>query len=42
VATLDDVQRFLNRAPIGATIRVGLLRRGQRLDLAATLAQATD
>ena len=42
VATLDDVQRFLNRAPIGATVRVGLLRRGRRLELAATLAQATD
>ena len=42
VAMLDDVQRFLNRAPIGATIRVGLLRRGRRLDLAATLAQASD
>ena len=42
VSTVDDVQRFLNRAPIGATVRVGALRRGRRIDLAAVLAASPD
>ncbi len=40
VADVDDMQRFLNRAPIGATVQVGLLRRGRRLDLPAVLTAA--
>ena len=38
VNTVDDVHRFLSRAPIGAPVRLGLLRRSQRHELAATLA----
>ena len=37
MTTLDDIQRFLSRAPIGAAVRVGLLRRLQRLDVTAIL-----
>jgi S1-C subfamily serine protease len=38
VNTVDDVHRFLSRAPIGVPVRLGLLRRSQRLDLTAKLA----
>ena len=38
VASVDDVHRYLNRAPLGTTVRVGVLRRHQWLELAATLA----
>ena len=37
MTTLDDIQRFLSRAPIGVAVRVGLLRRHQRLDVTAIL-----
>ena len=37
ITDVDDIHRYLSRAAIGATVRVGLLRRNQRLDLAATL-----
>lgn len=39
VSGLDDVHRFLSRAAIGATMRITVLRRNQRLDLTAILAQ---
>jgi S1-C subfamily serine protease len=37
VRTIDDVHRYLSRAPIGATARLGVLRGGDRLDLNAVL-----
>ncbi|MDP9371601.1 MAG: trypsin-like peptidase domain-containing protein [Chloroflexota bacterium] len=40
--TIDALQRFLSGAPIGSTVRVGVLRRGRRLDLPAALAAAPE
>ena len=42
MTSVDDVHRYLSRAAIGATVRVGLLRRNQRLDLTATLEPLPD
>jgi S1-C subfamily serine protease len=42
VSTLDDILRYLSRAPTGATARVGVVRRGDRLDLNAVLSLATE
>lgn len=39
MTTIDDVHRFLSRVEIGSTVRVGVLREGQRLDLPATLTE---
>lgn len=39
VSGLDEIPHFLSRAAIGATMRVTVLRRNQRLDLTAVLAQ---
>jgi S1-C subfamily serine protease len=40
VTTLDDIQRYLSRAPIGATPRIGIIRGGDRHDLTAVLSLA--
>ncbi len=37
MSSVDDVHRFLTHAPIGASVRVGVLRGGQRLELPAVL-----
>lgn len=42
VSTLDDIHRYLSRAPTGAVARVGVLRRGDRLDLMAVLSLAAE
>jgi S1-C subfamily serine protease len=42
VKTIDDVHRYLSRAPIGATARLGVLRGGDRLDLTAVLSFAAE
>jgi S1-C subfamily serine protease len=42
MSSFSDLQRFLSRAPIGSTVRVGVLRRNQRLDLPAVLAPSPE
>ena len=42
VSNVDDLHRFLSRAPIDSSMRIGLLRRGERLDLPVTLTAAPD
>ncbi|MDQ5852223.1 MAG: trypsin-like peptidase domain-containing protein [Chloroflexota bacterium] len=42
VSSSDEVHRFLTRARIGATVRVGILRDGQRLELPAVLATSPE
>ncbi len=42
VTTVDDVHRFLSRAPIGAVTHLTVLRGGDRLDLAAVLSLAAE
>ncbi len=42
VRTIDDVHRFLSGAPIGARVRIGVVREGRRLQLEATLSQAPE
>jgi S1-C subfamily serine protease len=42
VSTVDDIHRYLSRAPLGASARVGVLRRADRLDLTAVLSLAAD
>ncbi len=42
VTGVDDVQRFLSRATIGSTVRVSVLRGGQRLELRTTLTELQD
>lgn len=42
MGSVDDLHRYLSRAPIGATVRVGILRDGQRLSLRAPLAPSPE
>jgi S1-C subfamily serine protease len=42
VSTVDDVQRLFARTPIGASVRLGVLRRGEVIDLVATLDAAPE
>jgi S1-C subfamily serine protease len=42
ITTIDELQRFLSRAPIGTTVRIGVLRGDQRLELSAVLTAAPD
>ncbi|MBI3966680.1 MAG: trypsin-like peptidase domain-containing protein [Chloroflexi bacterium] len=37
MGTTDDVHRYLNHAPVGRVIAIGVLRRGERLELPAVL-----
>lgn len=41
VTSVDDVHRFLSRAEIGATVRVGVLRGGERRNIPVVLVAAT-
>jgi S1-C subfamily serine protease len=40
IATVDDLLRALSRATVGSRVRVGLLRRGQRVEAEARLTAA--
>jgi S1-C subfamily serine protease len=42
VATVDDLLRELSRIPVGSSVRIGLLRRGQRIETSATLTAAAE
>jgi S1-C subfamily serine protease len=42
IRTVDDMHRFLTRARVGATVRVGVLRGSQRVELRATLSAAQE
>jgi S1-C subfamily serine protease len=42
VAAVDDLLRELSRVPVGSRVRVGVLRRGQRIETEATLAAAPE
>lgn len=42
IASIDDIQRFLNGAAIGSEVRVGLLRRQQRIEAHAVLAPSPE
>ena len=42
IATVDDLLRELSRAAVGAEVRVGVLRRGQRTDVSVRLAATPD
>jgi S1-C subfamily serine protease len=42
IASVEDLQRFLGRTPIGSSVRIGVLRRGGRQDLTAKLEAQPD
>ena len=42
VASVEDLQRFLGRVPIGSTVRIGVLRRGGQQELTAVLEALPD
>jgi len=42
VRTIDDVHRFLSRAPIGADTQIGVLRGAERISLTAKLVAAPE
>jgi S1-C subfamily serine protease len=42
IASVEDLQRFLGRATIGSTVRIGVLRRSGRQELTAALEALPD
>lgn len=42
VSSVDDLQRFLGRAPIGTSVTVGIIRGGQYLQIRAVLAASPE
>jgi S1-C subfamily serine protease len=41
-ASIDEVHRFLSRTPIGRTVRLGVLREGELLELRAVVTAAPE